>query len=255
MLANTTVLGKAYEIEPVEGRSLRECLARGERPDRAKLVDWGIQLLEILADAHSEGFPHGRLTEDEVIVRPEGDLAVRFAPLLAFPSGELLEELSTVEEDLLTVGCLLRRLAFSASLRGGRALGERDPLVKVLARATCAHSAARYQSAAEMAEALRDAGQVQVGPRRLEARGVLSKVAEFPGSSRPTPSAQPRQKRRTEEGDLWCAMVLLVTSLLLMSFALGTGWFILARDHASWSSPAPSMLRPPHPGPQDVSAH
>jgi hypothetical protein len=144
-------------------------------------------------------------------------------------------------------------LAFAASLRGGRGLGARDPLVKVLARATFATPAARYQSAAEMAEALREAGQVAVapGPRRLEERPALSRVAEFPHSTRPAVSPSPQIQKR-EEGDLWYAMVLLVASLLLLSFALATGWFILDRDRSAPPVSGASILRAPHPGPSVV---
>ena len=55
------------DIPRSTGRSLREVLARGERPDRATLIDWGTQLLEILAEAHAEGALYRYLTEDEVL--------------------------------------------------------------------------------------------------------------------------------------------------------------------------------------------
>jgi len=246
MLATTSVLRRVQESTPVQGESLRELLARGVRPDRTKLIDWGSQLLGILAEAHAEGLLHGDLREEDVILTLDGHLAVTFDP---FPA----EEPSSVQSDLYSVGCLLWRLAFAASIRGGRSLGARDPLVKVLARATFANPAARYQSAAEMAEALREAGQAAVapGPRRLEERTALSNVAEFPHSTRPAVSPPP-QLPKQEEGDLWYAMVLLVASLLLLSFALATGWFILDRDRSAPPVSGASILRAPHPGPSAV---
>jgi hypothetical protein len=200
-------------------------LAQGERPDRSTLVDWGGQLLEILAEAHAEGLLHRHLTEDEVFLVPAGLLLTGFGPPEPGDS-------HTVQSDLYAAGCLLRRLAFAASLRGGRGrLGARDPLVKVLARATFADPAARYESAAEMAEALREAGRAVVasGPRSLDRpRGADSRVAEF---SPRRPSHPPRERER-EERELWHALVLMVASLLLMTVVLTTGWLLLGRDGA-----------------------
>lgn len=251
MLATTPVLGRAHEITPLDGRSLRELLARGERPDRPRLIGWGTQLLEILAEAHAEGLVYGDLREEDVVLTPDGYLVILLGP---FPAGETF----TVQNDLCEVGCLLRRLAFTAGIRGGhgmrsgRDLGARDPLFKVLARAAFPNPATRYQSAGEMAEALREAGQTAMtaGPRRLEERPAASKVAEFPGT--PRPSAPVRSAKKKEDGDLWYAMVLLVTSLLLMTFTLATGWYILDRDRAAMPVPGPAVLQPPHPGPAVV---
>ena len=213
-------------------------LAEGERPDRTALIEWGGQLLEILAEAHAEGLLHGHLTEDEVFLVPSGLLLTGFAP-------QEPDDPCTVQSDLYAAGCLLRRLAFAASLRSGRGrLGPRDPLVKVLARATFADPAARYQSAAEMAEALREAGRAVVasGPRSLDRpRGAGSRVAEF-SPRRPSP---PRQERNLEERELWQALVLMVASLLLMTLVLSTGWVLLGRDGArARTGGLPSSPRP-----------
>jgi len=239
MLATTPVLRSAHEITPLHGRSLRELLAGGERPDRARLVGWGTRLLEILAQAHAEGLVYGDLREEDVVLTPDGDLVLLLGP---FPAGEPF----TVRNDLYEVGCLLRRLAFAAGIHGGRGLGARDPLFKVLARAAFPGPAARYQSAGEMAEALGEAGRTAMaaGPRRLEERLPSSRVAEFPGPARSAAPVQPAKKK--EDGDLWYAMVLLVVSLLLMSFTLVTGWYILDRDRSAL--PGPAVLQP-HPGP------
>src|SRR4051812_14653911 len=77
--SSSSVAREFQEIGPwAVGRSLREVLAEGERPDRAALIDWGIQLLEILAEAHAEGLLHGHLTEDEVFLVPAGLLLTGF---------------------------------------------------------------------------------------------------------------------------------------------------------------------------------
>ncbi len=232
------------------GRSLREVLAQGERPDRATLIDWGTQLLEILAEAHAEGVLYRYLTEDEVFLTQEGRL---FVAGWGSP-GPLPGEPYTVQTDLYAAGCLLRRLAF-ASLRGGRGPGARDPLVKVLARATFPGPGARYESAAEMAAALREAGQAEVrtGPRRLDPRSPgAARVARFPGTSarRPSlPEAAPPPSSAEPDGALWHALVLLVISLLLMTFLLVTGAMMVHRDAGSWRSgdlgpPLPPALAP-----------
>lgn len=242
MLAMTPVLRRAHEITPLAGRSLLELLAHFERPDRARLIGWGTQLLEILADAHAEGLVYGELREEEVTLTPDGCLVILPGP---FPAAEPL----TVQGDLYELGCLLRRLAFAAGIHGGgRGLGARDPLFKVLARAAFPNPAARYQSAGEMAEALGEAGQtvMATGPRRLEERPVSSRVAEFPRTPRP---AAPGRAPKKEGGDLWYAMVLLVISLLLMTFTLATGWYILDRDHSAVPVSGPAVLQPPPPGP------
>ncbi|HET9211112.1 MAG TPA: hypothetical protein VFR03_11975 [Thermoanaerobaculia bacterium] len=210
-------------------------LARGERPDRATLIDWGTQLLEILAEAHAEGALYRYLTEDDIFFTPEGRL---FLAGWGSP-GPLPGEPYTVQNDLYAAGCLLRRLAF-ASLRGGRGPGARDPLVKVLARATFPGPRTRYESAAEMAAALREAGQAEVrtGPRRLDRPpGAGARVARFPGTSPRRPSGPDTPSRsRTEDGALWHALILLVISLMLMAFLLVTGGIILHRDTHSWRS-------------------
>ncbi len=217
------------------GRSLRDALAQGERPDRTTLIDWGTQLLEILAEAHAEGLSYRYLTEDEVFLTPQGRLFLAGCG----SCGPLPGEPYTAQNDLYAAGCLLRRLAF-ASLRGGRGLGVRDPLVKVLARATFPSPGTRYESAAEMADALREAGQAEVrtGPRRLEREpGAGSRVARFPGtSSRRTshPSTPEQPSPREPEGALWHALLLLVISLVLMTFLLVTGAVMVRQDAHPW---------------------
>lgn len=220
---------------PAEGRSLREVLLQGQRPDRALLIEWGCQLLEVLEEAHEEGILHRHLSEDEVIVAPEGHLVVTgfgltqlvFAPAVAWPPEALDGEPCTARSDLYAVGMLLRRLAFTGALRRGAA---RDPLLKVLARSTCADPAARFGSAGEMADALREAGQrgARLAVRSRRGRpaagpepqpGPLRLAAPVPLPTRSHPPA--------EEGPLWKTLLLLVTALLLVAFVLTTGWLLV----------------------------
>ncbi|HEV2855160.1 MAG TPA: serine/threonine-protein kinase [Thermoanaerobaculia bacterium] len=298
LLAETEALGRIYhhglpslleidELEGslliaftyVEGRTLRELLAQGERPDRATLVEWGCQLLDALAEAHAQGILHRHLAEGEVIVTPEGRLVLTgfgltqlvFHRQAAAPPEQLAGELDTPQSDLYAVGCLLRRLAFAGgaygSHAGRRRLGARDPLLKVLARATSLDPEARYESAGEMAEALREAGRGETAPvlrqREVDAvpeTGPLGRVAIFPQRFQkpPQPSAaqpDPSSGAQEEEGqrDLWRALVFLVASLLLMSFILTTGWLLLgdggsrpgAKPTVRSQSPVRPLGRPP----------
>lgn len=237
---------------PVFGRSLRKALAQGQRPDRALLLEWGCQLLEILEEAHEEGILHRHLSEDEVIVAPEGHLVITgfgltqlvFDPAVAPPPEALDGEPCTPRSDLYAVGMLLRRLAFFGALRGGAA---RDPLLKVLARATCADPAARFGSAGEMADALREAVRVGAGlvarPRRVRSAD-LETPAEPLRLAAPVPLPT-RSRPAKEEGDLWRALLLMVASLLLMAFVLATGWFLRGEGETWPEAPAASAVSPP----------
>jgi len=153
----------AFEL--VEGQTLHELLAKGARPDRAQLIDWGCQILEALQEAHAEGLLHRHLGEDAVLVTPEGQVVLTgfgltqlvFDPLAAVPPEQRMGEPMTPQGDLYAVGSLLRRLAFAGRLKSGGGVecpNGLDPLLKVLARATSSDPRARYRSAAEMAEAL-----------------------------------------------------------------------------------------------------
>ncbi|HEX3551978.1 MAG TPA: protein kinase [Thermoanaerobaculia bacterium] len=270
LLAETEALGRIYHrglpallevaehdgsllvaFAETEGRSLHELLAQGERPDRATLIDWGSQLLEILAEGHAEGILHRHIAEDEVILAPEGHLVLTgfgltqlvFDPLLTLPPEQLAGELYTVQSDLYAVGSLLRRLTFAGSLRSQGGLGVRDPLFRVLARATSQEPAARYASAAEMAEALREAARTDnssgVRPRTIQPLPTEGRLEVLPGAPRPVAAAPARTRSNAGdagERDHRQALLLLAVTLLLMVFVLATGWFLLSRN----GSPAPA---------------
>lgn len=244
MLSTSSVLRRVQQIAPSGGRSLRELLARGERPDRATLVDWGCQLLEILDEAHARGFFYPHLTEDDVVILPEGRLVLTgfgltrfaFGPRATPPTEPLVGRPYRGQSDLYAVGSLLRRLAFAGAVRGGSgSFGSRDPLLKVLARATFADPAARYRSATDMAEALREAGRseaVAVSRHKDSYAGSGGRVTPFPGTSLrllPPPS-RPAALWDCEDPDWWQALLVLVASLLLITFVLATGWFLFGQD-------------------------
>jgi eukaryotic-like serine/threonine-protein kinase len=278
LLAETEALGRIYHrglpvllevadhdgsllvaFAVAEGRTLHELLTQGERPDRATLIEWGCQLLDVLAEAHAAGILHRHIAEDEIILAPEGHLVLTgfgltqlvFDPLLTMPPEQLAGELYTAQGDLYAVGSLLRRLTFAGSLRGNGGLGARDPLFRVLARATCHDPAARYASAAEMAEALREAARTEGGSGvrpRLQPVPCEGRVEIFPGTFRP--SAAPAQHRSSAGGeeDARRALLLLAATLLLIVFVLATGWFLLGGKGAippAGAPAAPERANPP----------
>jgi len=251
LLAETEALGRIYHrgipqvleiaqyedclvvaFQLVEGPSLREVLSRGERLDRATLIDWGCQLVDALAEAHAQGVLHRQLTEDAVIIGPGGEVVLTgfgltqltFGPAAALPPEQMAGELNTPQTDLYAVGSLLRRLTFASSLK------KRDPLLKVLARATSANPAARFESAAEMADALRDASHAwRPAPHRP---GSVSIPEVQPGANLRLIAAParfappPGRAEEGEDGETWRTLVLLVTSLLLLTFVVAAGWFL-----------------------------
>jgi serine/threonine protein kinase len=247
---------------PVEGATLHELLARGERPDRALLVDWGCQLLDILSEAHGEGLVHRHVGEDQIVVAPDGHLVLTgfgltqlfFEPLTAFPAEQLLSEPFTPQADLYAVGLLLRRLAFTSGLKGGGGSGaHRDPLLKVLARATFPDPAARFQDAAEMADALRQAGRspgassplgvpdsLSPAPMRSDAtiRAVRGPVpVPPPPAVLPARAGSPKLK---EDEDRRFALLLVAAALLLMLTVIAAGWFLIGRSGRAVSPSTPS---------------
>jgi serine/threonine protein kinase len=250
-------------FEFVDGQTLHELLMKGVRPDRAQLIDWGCQILEALNEAHAEGLLHRHMGEDSVLLTPEGQVVLTgfgltqlvFDPLTALSPEQLTGEPLTPQSDLYAVGSLLRRLTFASRLKsGGGVAGSngRDPLLKVLARATFPDPSARYRSAAEMAEALRQAGRARAvsvlpapGPRGI--LGLPGDPAEppQPGSAAVTPfpsAARPRTES-SEDGDRRWALLLLAVTLLLLLSVIATGWFLIGGDPAAeGAGPARSVV-------------
>ncbi|HEX5714820.1 MAG TPA: protein kinase [Thermoanaerobaculia bacterium] len=229
-------------FEAVEGQTLHELLAQGARPDRGQLIDWGCQILDILAEAHAEGLLHRHIGEDSVLVTSEGQVVLTgfgltqlvFEPLTALPPEQLAGEPLAPQSDLYAVGSLLRRLTFASRLKsGGGVVGTngRDPLLKVLARATFPDPAARYKSAAEMAEALRHAGRARAVSAN-PASGLRAVTGFHPENAAvtPFPSAPRPRSEEPEDGDRRWALLLLAVTLLLMLSVIATGWFLIGGD-------------------------
>jgi hypothetical protein len=229
---------------PVVGPTLHDLLEQGTRPDRGLLVDWGSQLLEILAVAHAEGIVHRHLSEDQIVVTPEGRLIllgfgltqIHYDPLAAFPPESSLGEPLTAQSDLYAVGLLLRRLAFASGLKGGRGSGapQRDPLLKVLARATFPKPAARFRDAREMADALRQAGRagnpaIVPRPVRSVPRAGIQAVPQPILVKLPARSEAPREAQEGSE-DRKLALLLVVAAVVLMVMLIAAGWFLIGRN-------------------------
>ena len=228
---------------PVAGPTLHDLMVQGKRPDRALLVDWGCQLLDVLAEAHAEGILHRHVTEDQIVLTSDGHLMlmgfgltqIQFDPLAVFPPERSLGEPLTPQSDLYAVGLLLRRLAFASGLKGGRGAGapRRDPLLKVLARATFTNPAARYRDAREMADALRLAGRAgsPVLPPPRPSRSVarpeparLQSIARLP--SRPEPA-----RAVPEDGDdRKLALLLVAAALVLLLMVIAAGWLLIGGE-------------------------
>lgn len=231
---------------PVTGPTLHDLLLQGTRPDRGLLVDWGCQLLEILGLAHGEGIMHRHVNEDQVVVTPEGRLVlmgfgltqIHYDPPCAFPPESSSGEPLTAQSDLYAVGLLLRRLAFASGLKGGHGPGaRRDPLLKVLARATFPNPAARCRDAREMADALRQAGRAG-GP--VPAPRPAPPVSHAAASPVPQPilvklPVRSEPSREAQEGreDRKLALLLVAASLVLMLMLIAAGWFLIRRDGIS----------------------
>lgn len=251
-------------FEYVEGQTLHELLARGVRPDRAQLIDWGCQILEALHEAHSEGLLHRHVGEDSVLVGPDGQVVLTgfgltqlvFDPLTALSPEQLTGEPLTPQSDLYAVGSLLRRLTFASRLKsGGGVAGSngRDPLLKVLARATFPDPSARFRSAAEMAEALRLAGRARpVSGPSPALEGVLPEATPAGAAGAavtPFPSAARFRAERSEDGDRRWALLLLAVTLLLMLSVIATGWFLIGGDGGTESAGAIRSAIESIPGP------
>lgn len=248
-----------------EGKTLHELLGQGVRPDRAQLIDWGCQILDVLGEAHAEGLLHRHVGEDSVVITLEGQVVLTgfgltqlvFHPLTALSPEQLAGEPLTPQSDLYAVGSLLRRLTFASRLKSaGAVVGSngRDPLLKVLARATFPDPSMRFRSAADMEDALRQAGRVRPAmapkPKMLAspaasnpaapevpvtpdtARFETASVTPFPVMVRTLPSEE------TEEGDRRWALLLLTVTLLLMLSVIATGWFLIGGDEVGKGSEA-----------------
>lgn len=266
------------------GRTLRRFVAEGGRVDRATLVDWACQLLDLLAEAHALGVLHRHLGADSVVVGEGGRLTLSGfgltqtgpdAPELKAPEARQGGELAPAS-DLYALAALVRRLAAPAALGGAaeEPLAAADPLARVLERATLSDPRERFQDAADLAAAIREAAEPPapeppwpvpptakpletpatfatqiIRPSQLAALrgGELSSASPAAGAAappeapaepppEPPPAAAPPRRRRL---GLW---LLLFLALLL---AAGAAWWLLVAQGAwpPWASLAPLTRR------------
>lgn len=250
----------------VAGSTLHDLMVQGTQPNRGLLVDWGCQLLDILAEAHAAGIVHRHVSEDQIVVAPDGRLVlmgfgltqIHFDPLAAFPPERSPGEPLTPHSDLHAVGLLLRRLAFASGLRGERGLGapRRDPLLKVLARATFPNPAARFRDAREMADALRQAGRAGAPARAAHPVRPASPAAPRPILARLPARPEPPevvQERDESREDRKLALLLLTSAMLLLLMLVAAGWFLIGREGRKTpllpaGTAASPALRMPNPG-------
>jgi serine/threonine protein kinase len=225
----------------VRGETLHDLMEQGKRPNRNLLIDWGCQLLDILAEAHAEGILHRHVSEDQIVIDLEGRLIlmgfgltqIHFDPLAAFPPERSLGEPLSPQSDLYAVGLLLRRLAFASGLKAGRGGGspQRDPLLKVLARATVADPAARFRDAREMSEALRQAGRAGsplLAPRPLRQGSRSAETAPArPLPIRMNPRPELSAAEREEQQDRRLALLLVTAALVLLLIVIAAGWLLI----------------------------
>lgn len=257
-------------FEAVEGRTLHELLTQGVRPDRAQLIDWGCQILDVLGEAHAEGLLHRHVGEDSVMITPAGQVVLTgfgltqlvFHPLTALSPEQLAGEPLTPQSDLFAVGSLLRRLTFASRLKSaGGVVGSngRDPLLKVLARATFPDPSMRFRSAADMADALRQARRVratapvpvagaampdepvaEMAELAEVVRFEIAPVTPFPVAARPDLS---KDAEDGDQGERRWALLLLTVTLLLMLSVIATGWFLVGGDEGPDGSEAATTSR------------
>jgi len=230
-MRSTRVIAKSRGVglivsEPADGQTLRELIAQGIRLDRGQLIDWGCQILDVLAEAHAAGRLHRHIGEDSVLVMPDGRIV-----LTGFGRAQPADEPLAVQSDLCAVGSLLRRLSFASRLKSAPAAGstagsgDRDPLFKVLARATFRDPVAGYRNATDMAEALRQAGRARAQ------RPISAPVLQLSSAPvKPFPTSVHPQAGVAEAGDRRWALLLLAVTLLLMLSVIVTGWLLLGGD-------------------------
>ena len=226
----------------VVGSTLHDLMVQGKRPNRGLLVDWGCQLLEILAEAHAAGIVHRHVSEDQIVVTPDGRLVlmgfgltqIHFDPLAAFPPERSPGEPLTPQSDLYAVGLLLRRLAFASGLRGGARPGS------AAARSAAQGAGAGHlpQSGGALPRRPRDGRRAPPGgacrsPGARAAPGALHRAVPIPGRSSPGSRPRPEPPKAVQErsGRTGSWRLLLVTAaVVLMLMLIAAGWFLIGRD-------------------------
>ena len=139
-------------LEYVEGRTLEELASKWGRLPLQTVVDWMLQAMEALAQAHSYGVVHGELTLARMFLTkgPEGApcIKVDFGPRTVACDAD-------VGPDVLALGVALQRLLFGSSLGTAAPLAGL-PLTLELAIRRCFEERPdrRFTNVAELARAL-----------------------------------------------------------------------------------------------------
>jgi serine/threonine protein kinase len=178
-------------LEYVEGRTLEEVASTWGRLPLPTVVDWMLQAMEALAQAHSYGVVHGELTLARMfLTRSPGStscIKVDFGPRTMGCDAD-------VGPDLLAVGVALQRLLFGSSLGSAAPLAGL-PLTLEFAIRRCFEERTdrRFASVAELARALAPFGTpaARVSCERIEClledRAVELTRRKRPPAPRPPP--------------------------------------------------------------------
>ncbi len=148
------------------GSTLFRLVANDLRPDRRTVVRWGIEILELLAEAHAVDVVHRYLSEHAVLIDAQAKVVLRGFSLTDCSARERL--LLSPEQvlggdvgprtDIYSVGLLLGRVLQRGDLESS--LPNDDPLRAALLRAVAQDPEARYEDVFAMVSALRAAAEV-----------------------------------------------------------------------------------------------
>ncbi|MBZ0111919.1 MAG: hypothetical protein K8J08_05635 [Thermoanaerobaculia bacterium] len=208
-----------------EGKTLRQRLAESTAPSEREASAWIVELLSLLETAHDRGVVHGHLDETSLIFDREGRLHLFGFSLSAFSQEDPLYRApershqatcQTVQIDVYGVGMILLRLLEVVSF------SQPDRLEQVAATALAAEPNQRFQTVAEMREALGYGDDHKGDP------ATSLEVSEL-SNANPEPSAaeflvEPREPRSR----VWLSSTVGIAAMV----ALAGGWWLSAASDA-----------------------